>query len=244
MIKYLRRMKNKKGFTIVELVVVVAIIAVLIAIIMVNMIGGNTDKQLSASSNAHSFFSAVQLTATRAQLTERSIVTYADSDVKYIEYANGVNVIKGRGGKTDNYLFLEAKFAQNGIVGLHISDTFEDLMSKDDPSAAMTALESYIAQNLDEYLTESYDGYFYAVIDNSFKVMYAHYCDDRLPQRTSYATASDFRNAMMIDSSGKVSGNSDILGTWSDDYIIPATGDYVFSLPSSTDTANYSFYFD
>lgn len=227
MIKYLNRMKSKKGFSLVELVVVIAIIGVLIMVLLVNMIGGNTDKVLSANANAEVFFSACQLTFTRAQLTERSLVDYADSDTKFIEYKNGANTTDGK------YLFVEAKFAQNGIVGLHIANRFNDLMSRADTNGTdMTALEQYLSTNINEYLSESYDGYFYALVDNNFKVLFTHYCGIRLPVYGGNLT--DFRDSMMVKD-GKVTGNEYILGSCSDTYIIPSTGEYVFALPALSD---------
>ena len=110
MIQYLQRLKHKKGFTLVELAVVVGIIAVLTAIIMVNMLGGDTEKILAANSNAKVFFTASQLTLTRIELTERSIVDYQSGDTAFIEYKNGANTLNGK------YLFMEAKFSENGIA--------------------------------------------------------------------------------------------------------------------------------
>lgn len=244
MIKYLQRMKGKKGFTIVELIVVMGIIAVLVSIVMVNMIGGNTDKQLAANSNARAFLTASQLTFTRAQLTERSVVTYADTDTQYVKYDKGVNKITGRDGRTDNFLFVEVKSEQRGIVGLHISDTFDQLMNMADPASTnMTTLEKYIQSNIANYLADSYEGYFYALVDNDFKVRYAHFCESRLPVRSAYSSSSDFRDALVIDPSGRLVGNEAILGTCSDDYIMPATGYVVFSMPAATEGA-YGLYID
>lgn len=247
MIQYLQRMRNKKGFTIIELIVVMAIMAVLIAVIATNMIGGNTDKQLAANTNAKAFFTATQLTMTRAQLTERSIVTYDSGDTHYIDYVNGVNVIKGTVGRTKNYLFIEAKFSQNGIVGIHIADTFDRLMNRDEPDGTMTKLESYISQNIDKYLAESYDGYFYALVDNDFKVRCTHYCDVRLPERSKVSSTAEFIDSMMINSDAKVKGNDRILGTCmdvidDDNYLIPTAGQYVFSLPGLTETERHLYY--
>ena len=45
----------------------------------------------------------------------------------------------------------------------------------------MTALEKYISTNINEYVSESADGYFYALCDENFTVTFAHYCKDRLP---------------------------------------------------------------
>lgn len=223
MIKYLHRLKGKIGFTLVELVVVVGIIAILTTILLVNLLGGNTEQILAANSNAEAFFPACQLAFTRAQLTERELVTYADTETKFIEYKDGKNQIPD--GK---YLFVEVKCAQRGIEGLHIDFTLNGLMSRDE-TEVMTALENYFATNINEYLTDNYDGYFYAAVDNNFKVQFTHYCDYRFP---SYTDKVSFINNMMI-SNGKVVGNSAILGSCSDVYTIPTTGDYVFGMPSS-----------
>lgn len=236
MIKYLHRMKGKKGFTIVELVVVIGIIAVLMTIMAVSLLGGNTEKILSANANAEVFFPACQLAFTRAQLTERELVTYGTSDIKYIEYKDGANKIMD--GK---YLFLEAKFQQSGIVGLHIDVTLDGLMSKSDITGSdMTPLESYFSKNIDEYLAESYDGYFYALIDNNFKVLFTHYCDGRLPTYSS--DLDDFRDNLMI-SDGKVRGNGLILGSCSDTYTVPENGEYVFAVPELTNLTEKAKYF-
>ncbi len=236
MIKYLQRLKGKKGFTIVELVVVVAIIAVLITIMSAALLGGNTEKILSANASAEAFFPACQLAFTRAQLTERELVTYESTDTKFIEYKEGKNQIAD--GK---FLFVEAKFEQSGIVGLHINYTLNELMARDDFTAAMTALERYLATNINEYLAESYDGYFYAQVDNNFKVVFTHFCDGRLPVWNGTDDYDTFRDSMMVDSQGKITGNKLIIGSCSDVYTVPETGQYAFDLPEST--SDYSKYF-
>lgn len=236
MIKYLQRLKGKKGFTIVELVVVVAIIAVLITIMSAALLGGNTEKILSANASAEAFFPACQLAFTRAQLTERELVTYESTDTKFIEYKEGKNQIAD--GK---FLFVEAKFEQSGIVGLHINYTLNELMARDDFTAAMTALERYLAANINEYLADSYDGYFYAQVDNNFKVVFTHFCDGRLPVWNGTDDYDTFRDSMMVDSQGKITGNKLIIGSCSDVYMVPETGQYAFNLPEST--SDYSKYF-
>ena len=103
-------------------------------------------------------------------------------------------------------------------------------MALDEPSSTMTVLEQYIAQNLDEYMAESYDGYFYAAVDDNFKVFFTHYCSERLPRYNGSLT--DFRDDLMI-SNGKLVGNERIIGSCSDAYILPATGEYAFAIPAS-----------
>ena len=163
MIQYLQRLKHKKGFTLVELAVVVGIIVVLTAIIMVNMLGGDTEKILAANSNAKVFFTASQLTLTRIELTERSIVDYQSGDTAFIEYKNGANTLNGK------YLFMEAKFSENGIVWLHVDNYLNKLMTRPE-SGTMDPVEKYISTNINEYVSESADGYFYALCDENFTV--------------------------------------------------------------------------
>ena len=129
MIQYLQRMRNKKGFTFIELIVVMGIIAVLAAIIIPNLIGNDTDKKRSANVNSQTFFTAVQLAMTRAQTTERSLVSYATGEFHFIEYEKGVNTIKSQLGESAPLMFIEAEFEQRGIKGVHIEETLTRLMA-------------------------------------------------------------------------------------------------------------------
>lgn len=225
MLQRLNRLKNKKGFTLVELIVVIAVIAIITAIMLVNLIGGNTDKQLAAKTNAQTFFNAAQLAMTRAHLTEREIVSYDPADTKFIEYKDGINTTGGK------YLFIEAKFAQSGIVGIHIQNYLDTLMSQPDITAGSgTALEKYLATNLDKYLSDSYDGYFYAMVDEDFKVLFTHYCAVRLPVCSGGAAA--LQNELLIYNS-KVKKTNQYLGTCSDEFIIPPDNyHYAFNAPN------------
>ena len=59
MIRYLQRLKAKKGFTVIELIVVIAIIGVLTAVIVSNA-GTDREKKQSAYNAAQDFYSTVQ----------------------------------------------------------------------------------------------------------------------------------------------------------------------------------------
>lgn len=259
MIQYLHRLRGRKGFTMIELIVVIAIAAVLMTVILVGSLGGNTEDVIAANSNAQAFFTASQLALTRAQLTERSLVDYDSTDTKFIEYKNGANSTNGK------YLFIEAKFNQNGIAGIHIENYLNKLMAKPDAfdDTSTSKLEKYLATNLNEYMADSFEGYFYCMADDNFKVLFTHYCKDRLPMydvsgsstvisisggswsvgspSSSGESGSSFRDKYMIASGTKVKDCRNVLGSCSDAYMIPDVGQYAFNLPepSSTDFAKY-----
>ena len=54
---------------------------------------------------------------------------------------------------------MEARFSENGIVWLHVDNYLNKLMVRTEADT-MTALEKYISTNINEYVSESADGYF------------------------------------------------------------------------------------
>lgn len=64
MIRYLQRLKAKKGFTIIELIVVIAIMGILMAVILPSFMG-DRERVNAARSAANDFYSAIQATMTK-----------------------------------------------------------------------------------------------------------------------------------------------------------------------------------
>lgn len=64
MIRFLQRQRAKRGFTIIELIVVIAIIAVLMAVILPN-ITGERERINAANSAARDFYAAIQTTMSK-----------------------------------------------------------------------------------------------------------------------------------------------------------------------------------
>lgn len=248
MIQYLNRLKGKKGFTMVELIVVVGIIAVLITVIGVGSLSGSTERELAAQAGAEAFFPACQLTFTRAQLTERSVVTYEADKVPVIYYKDGKNSLmdsesSAAAPSPATYLFVEAKSTEKGFEWLHVSTYLDTLMSKAEDSG-MTALESYLFKNVKEYMADSYDGYFYAMVDSGFKVLITHFTESRLPMYTAGEATSEFVDDMLVVD-GKVKGSHTIIGACADQdvYNMADSTKYVFSIPKASDNVNRVKYY-
>ncbi len=93
MIRFLQKQKAKKGFTIVELIVVIAIMAVLMAVILPQIM---TKKSVidSANSTARDFYAAMQTVMTKYSLYEGPLSPAYQADLnlgemRYFENMNG-----------------------------------------------------------------------------------------------------------------------------------------------------------
>lgn len=113
MTKLVKRLKSKKGFTLVELIVVIAILAILAAILVPTMLGVLGDsKQSVANANAKSVFTAAQSSFVLATANKGEWIT-TDADTPYITY-NATDV-KGASGTLEeadsavNYFLISLK---------------------------------------------------------------------------------------------------------------------------------------
>ena len=214
MMKYLSRLKRKRGFTLIELVIVIAIIVVLLVIMMANAIGGDSEKIMSAVTNAETFFPAAQLTMTKIQLTERQIVTYGAGDEFRIEYKDGANkILKGLpGSQKDSFIFGEVRTTSKGVQWTHVRGTVNDLMQLPD-SGSMNVLDEYVNAMISEYIADSYDGYFYFVADNDYRVWCVHFSEYRLPTDGA-AAGKNYFSSLAFTQDSKI--NERIVGTCTD----------------------------
>ncbi len=94
MIKYLQKLNRKKGFTMVELIVVIAILAIMMLVILLN-IDNKSSRIKSANSAASDFYAAVQSAFTRYMVYPAPLSpTFRDNPnttpfMKYYKGANG-----------------------------------------------------------------------------------------------------------------------------------------------------------
>ncbi len=186
------RLRNKKGFTLVELIVVLAIIAVLSAIIFPMFL--NSGKSQEAVAKAKNFYFGSQnvMIQFRADKPEQ--------DTGYFDYDySGSTVTIGEG----DYLYITAKAESGkGFTEIRLSN----LQAPDDGSLADTAqgytvLQTYSiidATSTDHSLLDSFNtfstdddhGYYYALVDDKCKVVMTYWTGDEEIAVMSLSTPS------------------------------------------------------
>ena len=240
MIRYLHTMRAKKGFTMVELIIVIAIIAVLAA--MVFPLFSNDDaKRDTAEVYASDFYASLQYCMTRYQKTDYHINTemaQAAADYKadntknpYIVYdeTKGQNVCAVPHSAIAAYnIYLEA-YNDRGIKYVKLAYSLQNLLN-DTATTSDIAAERLLQDDLEDIVNDMGEGYYYAVINydstfGNFKVLTAHYCEDKLPAITNVGTYKD-DNLMIVDEAELDCGIS--CGTCSSDR--NSTGSYVGSM--------------
>lgn len=198
MIKYLQKLRNKKGFTLVELIIVVAIIAVLAAMV-IPMFNNDDATRRVVNTYASDFYTGLQFNFTRYQKTEANIspAIAADSP-QYIKFDKdaGQNVL------TSKFLYIEARY-DTELEYVHVKTTFENL-TKTAENATVTAFEAQLYNDMKDLVNKAGKGYYYAVVmmnDNykNLKVLTAHFTDDRV-------TTIDLDDLMFTDYSELANG--------------------------------------
>lgn len=170
----IRKLKKRKGFTMVELIIVIAIIGILLAMILPNLLTSNKDTQ--GKGFAKEFFYKTQDFVSRQKLVEDpDNLTFASLSVTSFPY-----------------IILYAQVAAGGSVsetGMILYKASGNYAAGDEaPRSAIDAAASYSAEfknfmskfeiDVNSYIAASgYECTYYAIIDRDFRVHAAYWTD-------------------------------------------------------------------
>ena len=259
MIKYLQNLKRKRGFTIIELIVVVAIIAVLAAIIVPGL-SGTSEKIRAANMHASDFYSGIQYVMTHFQMTESYItpeigMKNTTDPQAFVTYAQtyGQNVL------VFPYTYIYVKVDSNTDLTVNVGRTYSEMLDTTE-IATETLFEKAIREQLSKVLKADYTGYCYALVSNgdtnvnittrdvtgtpqNIKVISTHFTYDELPIVTG--TSTDYIDDNLMFSSMGELVNGLLCGTCSSDknsttnLMVGDAGSYFFNINNvAPDTSN------
>lgn len=161
MIRYFQKLKNKKGFTMIELIVVIAVIAALTAIMIPLM--SNNGGIARAQAQAKSFYFAAQ-----DIMIDYKSSTHSGTEGFYSVEGKSAAAADISTGKEETFVFLMLETAsEQGLINLTVSVGEDYTCLKSDPKT-----DAALLGKLNRAMDESTDnGYLYAVIDNQCRVV-------------------------------------------------------------------------
>lgn len=160
----IRQLKAKKGFTLVELIIVIAIIGVLLALAVPALV--SSDRPTAGKSYAKDFYYAAQNYASRKKLS-------------------GTGTLSGDGISSLGYVLLYAEVTAGQKVSVTDAQCGIAVPGNSNPStlASISDADQYafiagFMRAVNDRVTEtSYDGTFYVMIDNQYRVQAAYWTD-------------------------------------------------------------------
>jgi len=176
MLRRIARLKAKKGFTLVEMVVVIGIVAIMVSVAVPSMI----NSQLRAEGRKHNevagnFYASLQLTL---------LATMEFDNSAYEFQWNGVNRVSGAGslaGGSDSF-FL---YVSRGDDGVNATLTYGGsapvaVGQGNYPNIGDTPNDVFFARlmrELNGYSRSDPSGHYYAMFDSNFRVTMTYYSE-------------------------------------------------------------------
>lgn len=199
MIRYLQKLKAKKGFTLIELIIVMAIIAILIAMTL-PAFSNDDAKRMAVNTYASDFYSGLQYNLTRYQKTEAPVSPALAADTNsYLKYdaSAGQNIL------TEKYLYIEACY-DRGLKYVNVADRLAALTGVT-PTVSDTAFEQQLQNDMEDVINRAEDGYYYALISmegnyNTIRAVTVHYTEERItdptPAQLVFVDNSELENGL------------------------------------------------
>jgi len=170
--KFFRSKLNKKGFTIVELIVVIAIIGILLALILPAFF--NPDKVTKGKAYAKSYFYTVQ-----DVMAQRKVADHADPTKTAIpaSFVYLYTTTDSTGHVVESGVIPTGSTTMTPLSSLlantSVSEEYKNLVQK-----YAVAMENDIAAT-------EFEGTFYAVVDQNFVVRAAYWSDGLMDELTA-----------------------------------------------------------
>ncbi|MDE7361695.1 MAG: prepilin-type N-terminal cleavage/methylation domain-containing protein [Oscillospiraceae bacterium] len=249
MIKFLHRMRSRRGFTVAELIVVVAIIAVVATMLLptFDTRKSNIDKAISASHDMYnvmqSIFTKYSLYEGPLNLTLKSEETpTATSYIHFFKKVGGNYPCKAGATSFPDMpetceLFIEVD-AKGGIINsVNVGNTFEDLLKRGD-NVKDSSLGRQLKNDLETRIS-AYDGYYLVKVRyeavaptppetttdevNTVRICFAAFSEKQFPQCTGSWSEYASKN-LLFNWTGSYTTAKRIVGVFSP-YVANAEGE-------------------
>lgn len=175
MITQLKKLLSKKGFSLLELIVVLAIVGVLSAMIFATM-SDKSGKIANANAHAKDIFLVTQNLMTSYELAEDQLVKYGLTETKFIKYDATKHVNSIDNGE---FLFIEVACVGDKVTTVRIAGTLSELCREDKCITIVgnSTLETKMRDDFTARVSNVNNGYYYVLVDSGFKVIATHYTE-------------------------------------------------------------------
>ncbi len=218
MIRYFQRLKAKKGFTMIELIVVIAIIGILTAVILAN-VGTEREKIQAANAAAQDFYSTVQYSFTKYMKYEADLSLEIANENKTILPANRIiNYVRELNGNypVNKTTIIRMFVDQNQIQYVQAFKSVESMLS-DASTSCKTKFDELLMNDFETLMVSNVDGYYYALVTFSgagtipspapVKVHSAYYSPQSFIELTGDTTAYRVNN-LTFENNNRLSNGS------------------------------------
>lgn len=162
----MKRLTNKKGFTLVEMIVVVAIIGIMLGI-LIPALSTSSSFEKEARDNSKAFYSNVQQLIIQEKFNKTPLCFSTDADAK--KYTLVYATVKMTNTTTEAVSNIALSFADD------LSSGFATPVDIDSSGSNLEKFKEFSTSLKFMLRSNDHDGYYYAVVDEKYRVVSAYY---------------------------------------------------------------------